>query len=131
MCIQASASQPLAADVLAELMRIQKEESYTSKARFRNRDRMPVYGAPDAEKAVFTGRRVKRGLYRQDDGKTLNADINGSANIGRKCDARIFPEGMDYGYLYGAVRVMRHDDILAGSRRYHRMAAGNAKAVPA
>jgi putative transposase len=83
---------------------------------------MPVYGAPDAEKAVFTGRRVKRGLYLQDDGKILNADINGSANIGRKYDARIFPEGMDYGYLYGTVRAMRYDDILAESRRYHRMA---------
>ena len=110
---------------------ILQEESYTSKACFGNRDRMPVYGATDAEKAVFTGRRVKRGLYRQDDGKILNADINGSANIGRKYDARIFPEGMDYGYLYGAVRAMRHDDILAGSRRYHRTAGRCETQAPA
>ena len=110
---------------------ILQEESYTSKACFGNRDRMPVYGVPDAEKAVFTGRRVKRGLYRQDNGKTLNADINGSANIGRKYDARIFPEGMDYGYLYGAVRAMRHDDILAGSRRYHRTAGRCETQAPA
>ena len=110
---------------------ILQEESYTSKACFGNRDRMPVYGATDAEKAVFTGRRVKRGLYRQDDGKILNADINGSANIGRKYDARIFPEGMDYGYLYGAVRAMRYDDILAESRRYHRAAGRCEIAAPA
>jgi putative transposase len=32
----------------------------------------------------FSGKRVKRGLYRAADGRLLNADVNGSANIGRK-----------------------------------------------
>ncbi|MFA1823020.1 hypothetical protein ACDX78_23285, partial [Virgibacillus oceani] len=33
---------------------------------------------------VFTGKRVKRGLYRTCKGLLLNADINGAANIFRK-----------------------------------------------
>jgi len=32
----------------------------------------------------FNGKRVKRGLYRAADGRLINADVNGSANIGRK-----------------------------------------------
>lgn len=78
------------------------------------------------EKAVFTGRRTKRSLYWQDDGKILNADINGSANIGKKYDPSIFPEGMDYGYLYRTVKAASYRDILEESRRYHRMVAGSA-----
>jgi len=58
------------------------EESYTSKASFLDRDPLPQY-----EKGVshtFSGNRVKRGLYRSADGRVINADVNGSANIGRK-----------------------------------------------
>jgi len=58
------------------------EESYTSKASFLDRDPLPQY-----EKGVshtFSGSRVKRGLYRSADGREINADVNGSANIGRK-----------------------------------------------
>ena len=108
-----------------------QEESYTSKACFGSRDSMPVYGAEDAGKAVFTGRRVKRGLYRQDDGKVLNADINGSANIGRKYDERIFPEDMDCSYLYGTVKAVRYDDILEESHRHHRTSDCRKEAVSA
>ena len=57
------------------------EEAYTSKASFLDRDPLPVYGEQEPE---FSGKRVKRGLYRAADGRLLNADINGSANIGRK-----------------------------------------------
>jgi len=35
-------------------------------------------------KPVFSGKRIKRGLYRSSDGHLINADINGAANIGRK-----------------------------------------------
>jgi IS605 OrfB family transposase len=58
------------------------EESYTSKASFLDRDPLPVY-----EKGVshsFSGTRIGRGRYRASDGRILNADVNGSANIGRK-----------------------------------------------
>ncbi|WP_210498881.1 transposase, partial [Vibrio crassostreae] len=33
---------------------------------------------------LFSGKRVKRGLYRTKSGKLLNADVNGAINIIRK-----------------------------------------------
>lgn len=58
------------------------EEAYTSKASFQDRDPIPPF-----EKGVkspkFSGKRMK-GLYERNDGSNVNADINGSANIGRK-----------------------------------------------
>ena len=32
----------------------------------------------------YVGKRVKRGLFKTKDGKLINADVNGSLNIGRK-----------------------------------------------
>lgn len=58
------------------------EESYTSKASFLDRDAIPVYSKEN--NLEFSGSRVKRGLYRASDGTLVNADCNGSANIGRK-----------------------------------------------
>ena len=103
---------------------ILQEESYTSKACFGNRDYIPTYGTGDAENISFTGKRVKRGLYRQDDGKVMNADINGAANTGRKYDKRIFPEGMDCGYLYGTVKAMTYKDILRASQNRNKSNPG-------
>ena len=60
-----------------------QEESYTSKASCLDGDDIPVYGKTDGT-VKFSGRRVKRGLYRSSDGSLLNADINGSVNILRK-----------------------------------------------
>ena len=57
------------------------EESYTSKASFYDRDPLPKYGDPVPE---FSGRRKHRGLYVSKDGFAVNADVNGSLNIGRK-----------------------------------------------
>jgi IS605 OrfB family transposase len=59
------------------------EESYTSKASLLDLDPLPVWNESD-EKHTFSGKRVKRGLYRASDGRTINADINGSGNIIRK-----------------------------------------------
>lgn len=58
------------------------EESYTSKASFFDNDPLPKY-EKDA-KHTFSGKRVKRGLYKTKDGHLVNADVNGSLNIGRK-----------------------------------------------
>jgi IS605 OrfB family transposase len=33
----------------------------------------------------YSGKRVKRGLFRVESGKVINADVNGSLNIARKC----------------------------------------------
>ena len=59
-----------------------QEESYTSKASFLDGDDIPVYGETDNPK--FSGRRIKRGLYRSGNGQLINADVNGSYNILRK-----------------------------------------------
>ena len=61
-----------------------QEESYTSKASSIDLDAIPVYDAEDKTEYAFSGKRVKRGLYRSKEGLLLNADINGSVNILRK-----------------------------------------------
>lgn len=63
---------------------IEQEESYTSKASSVDRDEMPVYNADNPVKPKFSGKRVKRGLYKTKDGHLINADCNGSLNIGFK-----------------------------------------------
>ena len=61
---------------------ITQEESYTSKASFLDNDNIPVYGETDNPK--FSGRRIKRGLYKTSKGQMINADVNGAYNIMRK-----------------------------------------------
>ena len=57
---------------------ITREESYTSKASFLDYDEIPNYN--DEIKPKFSGRRIKRGLYRSTIRK-INADVNGAYNI--------------------------------------------------
>ena len=63
---------------------ILQEESYTSKASFFDRDDLPLYNADNPQEYTFSGRRVKRGLYRTKKGNLINADVNGALNILRK-----------------------------------------------
>jgi putative transposase len=64
------------------------DESYTSKASFVDGDKMPKRYNPKAkQKRTFSGKRVKRGLYKSGDGTLLNADANGAYNILRKTDS--------------------------------------------
>ena len=58
-----------------------QEESYTSKASFFDKDNIPLYNDDNPKKYVFSGKRIKRGLYKTKDGKLLNADVNGALNI--------------------------------------------------
>ncbi|NES80734.1 MAG: IS200/IS605 family element transposase accessory protein TnpB, partial [Moorea sp. SIO2B7] len=60
-----------------------QEESYTSVSNFLNLDPLPVYGE-EQEKPTFTGKRIKRGLYKSDQGQLVQADVIGSYNILRK-----------------------------------------------
>ena len=60
------------------------EESYTSKASFLDHDEIPVYVSCNNQKHSFSGKRIKRGLYRSSDGTLINSDLNGAANILRK-----------------------------------------------
>lgn len=59
-------------------------ESYTSKSSFLDRDALPVFDPERTEKFVFSGKRIRRGLYRSANGQSINADLNGAANILRK-----------------------------------------------
>lgn len=63
---------------------IKQEESYTSKASFWDKDRIPVYNSDKPQSDTFSGRRINRGMYQCGNGKTLNADVNGALNILRK-----------------------------------------------
>ena len=67
------------------------EESYTSKASLLDLDPLPVRTNSD-EKHTFSGKRVKRGLYRAKDGRKINADINGAGNMIRKVAPDAFSE---------------------------------------
>ena len=62
-----------------------REESYTSQASAMDMDAIPNFDPKETKaKPVFSGKRIKRGLYRTKEGLLINADINGAANIGRK-----------------------------------------------
>ena len=62
-----------------------QEESYTSRASFLDNDPIPVYGTPYENTIIFSGRRISRGLYQTKASQLINADMNGAANILRKC----------------------------------------------
>ena len=66
------------------------EESYTSKASFFDKDELPIYCQSDNYK--FSGRRISRGLYKDSKGNIWNADLNGAANIMRKCSDKAYKE---------------------------------------
>ncbi|MCC3551180.1 MAG: transposase [Oscillatoriales cyanobacterium] len=74
---------------------IVQEESYTSKSNFLNLDPIPVYGHTGALDVVFSGRRIKRGLYRTSVGQLINSDVNGSYNILRKAIPNAFGNGIE------------------------------------
>ena len=61
-----------------------QEESYTSKASFFDRDEIPIYDKENPQEYIFSGKRIKRGLYQTSKGYQLNADCNGALNILRK-----------------------------------------------
>ena len=72
---------------------IEQEESYTSKASFLDSDNIPVY--KKEKEYTFSGKRVKRGLYKSKKGLIINADVNGSYNIIRKAIPNAFADGIE------------------------------------
>ena len=81
-------SQLLYKGLLNGIEVILTEESYTSKASFFDKDELPIYGESDNHK--FSGKRIKRGLYRDSKGNLWNADLNGAGNIMRKCSDKAY-----------------------------------------
>ena len=89
----------------AELVGIQvivSEESYTSKASFLDQDLIPSYRKGSVH--TFSGKRIKRGLYKCEGDSLLNADINGSLNILRKAIPEAFAQGIK-GIVVSPVKV--------------------------
>ena len=80
---------------LAGIRFVLQEESYTSRASFLDGDPLPTYDPKQEGKYAFSGKRIKRGLYRAKDGRTLNADVNGSYNILRKALPDAFGKGIE------------------------------------
>jgi putative transposase len=72
---------------------IVQEESYTSRANFLGLDSIPVYGKTDKD-SVFTGKRIKRGLYKTSVGQLINSDVNAAYNILRKAIPNAFSNGI-------------------------------------
>ena len=61
-----------------------QEESYTSKASFFDGDEIPIYDKENQKEYIFSGKRIKRGLYQTSASELINADCNGALNILRK-----------------------------------------------
>ena len=72
-----------------------QEESYTSQSSFLNLDPIPVYGSIGALDVTFSGKRIKRGLYKTSVGQLINSDVNGAYNILRKAIPNAFSNGIE------------------------------------
>ena len=70
---------------------IEQEESYTSKASYLDNDDIPIY-KEETEEIKFSGRRIKRGIYKSKQGKIINADLNGALNILKKSGEELIEE---------------------------------------
>ena len=98
----------------AHIYLLEQDESYTSLASFLDQDPIPTYKKGDSTVYSFSGVRGPttnaagrekppsangkgssgyRGLYRSSNGTIINADLNASANIGRKALPRMFTDG--------------------------------------
>lgn len=84
---------------------IEQEESYTSKSSFIDSDILPEYKAEQPYLGQFSGKRIHRGLYQSKDGIVINADVNGAANIGRKCKQNFSFEELSSGLLASPKRI--------------------------
>ena len=69
----------------------EQEESYTSKASYLDNDDIPVY-KEETKEIKFSGRRIKRGIYKSKQGKIINADLNGALNILKKSGEKLIEE---------------------------------------
>lgn len=79
--------------------------SYTSKNSFIDNDILPEYKAEQPYLGKFSGKRIHRGLYQSANGIVINADVNGSANIGRKCKQNFTIEELSSGLLASPKRI--------------------------
>lgn len=74
------------------------QQNYTSKCSFL--DKQPLY-----KQKQYKGSRLKRGLFKSSDGKLLNADINGAANILRKVIGDVIYTQPIMGLMFNPVKL--------------------------
>ena len=94
---------------------IEQEESYTSKASFLDNDDIPIYEKDKKDKKdikivsyKFSGKRIKRGLYKTKDGILINADVNGASNVIRKAlGNKAFDDIQNFDYLIKTVVAVK------------------------
>ena len=70
----------------------EQEESYTSKASYLDNDDIPIYKENDDTNYIFSGKRIKKGIYKSKQGKIINADLNGALNILKKSGEKLIEE---------------------------------------
>ena len=78
-----------------------REESYTSKSSFLDHDPIPNLGD---DKPSFSGKRIKRGIYKSGGGCLINADVNGSYNIMRK-EVGDVALPADRGFVFNPIKI--------------------------
>lgn len=69
---------------IANITLVRVGEAYTSKCSFLDME-------PLMKQEEYKGKRIKRGMFRSNDGIMINADLNAALNIGRN----VFPNGYD------------------------------------
>ena len=62
--------------------------SYTSKCSFLDEEEI-------CKHEEYLGKRVKRGMFKSSDGRTINADVNGAYNILKKAFPEAFVDGIE------------------------------------
>ena len=92
-----------------------REESYTSRASLLDLDVIPTYKKGDVTNHTFSGKRVRRGLYKTNSGLFINVDINGAGNILRKEYPYAY-DGQELSYLYETTKVVSYTDIYIGAK---------------
>ena len=70
------------------ILPVDSNEDHTSKCSF-------LDGESVEHHDKYMGRRIKRGLFRTSDGRTINADLNAAYNIIRKAFPKAFAKGIE------------------------------------
>lgn len=78
-----------------KLLKMKKNKTYDKKIN------IPIY-KEETEEIKFSGRRVKRGIYKSKQGKIINADLNGALNILKKSGEKLIEE----------LEYLRHQNIF-------------------
>lgn len=103
---------------------VETEESYTSKSSFLDNDELPKYGEKPVQE--FSGKRLKRGLYKTQNGFLINSDLNGAVNIIRKVNQNVSTQ-FDLTEVCREVLSLPHRyDIFKNLRKSYRTAAQNS-----